>query len=96
MKLLKEEYVREAIYGCENNDYKLICRAGRIIRGISKGIYDIDVEDSIKCYFKVSLYRRFMRAYTRYIIANPNEIDLFAKDLGINSMSNEENTNIID
>lgn len=32
MKTLKEQYVREAMEGCVNNDYKLICRAGRIVQ----------------------------------------------------------------
>lgn len=96
MKTLKEEYVREAMDGCVNNNYKLICRAGRIVQGFSEGIYDIDVEDNIKRYFKASLYRKFMRAYARYILANPNCIDLMASDLCINSMANGESTGIID
>ena len=96
MKTLKEEYVREAMDGCVNDHYILICRAGRIIQGLSEGIYDIDVEDNIKRYFKASLYRKFMRAYTRYILANPDKVDLMAENLCINSMANGESTGIID
>lgn len=96
MKTLREEYVEEAMQGCVNNDYKLICRAGRIIQGLSEGIYDINVEDTIKRYLKASLYRKFMRAYTRYILANPNCIDLIARDLSIYSMANGESTGIRD
>lgn len=90
MKTLKEQYVREAMEGCVNNDYKLICRARRIIQGLSEGIYDIDVEDNIKRYFKAYLYRKFMRAYTHYILNNPNSIQTIAKDICISSMANGE------
>lgn len=96
MKTLKEQYVREAMEGCVNNDYKLICRAGRIVQGLNAGLYDIDVEDNIKQFFKASLYRKFMRAYTRYILNNPNCVDLIASDLSIYSMANGESTGIRD
>lgn len=96
MKTLKEEYVREAMDGCVNNDYKLICRAGRIVQGLSEGVYDIDAENRIKRFVKASLYRKFMRAYARYIITNPNGTDLMASDLCINSIANGESTGIKD
>lgn len=90
MKTIKKEYVEEAMQGCVNNDYKLICRAARIVQGLNEGLYDIDVEDNIKRCFKASLYRKFMRAYTRYILNNPNSIKELAKDICISTMSNGE------
>lgn len=90
MKTLTEVYVKEAIDGCVENDYKLICRTGRILQGLAEGIYDIDVEDNIKRYLKASLYRKFMRAYSRYIINNPNSIEDIARDICIASMENGE------
>lgn len=90
MKTLRKEYVEEAMQGCVNNDYKLICRAARIVQGLNEELYDIDVEDNLKRYFKASLYRKFMRAYTRYILNNPNSIQAIAKDICISAMANGE------
>lgn len=96
MKLLKKKYIDEAMQGCLDNDYKLICRAARIVQGLAEGGYDIDIEDNIKRCYKASLYRKFMRAYTRYVLDNPNRlgIDLTADDICISSMENGESTGI--
>ena len=94
MKTLKEQYVRETMEGCVNDDYKFICRAGRIIQGLAEGGYDIDIEDNIKRSFKASLYRKFMRAYTRYILNNPNAINTISQDICISSMANGAYTGV--
>ena len=96
MKTLRKEYVEEAMQGCLNDDYKLICRAGRIIQGLAEGGYEIDVEDRIKRCYKASLYRKFMRAYTRYVLNNPNCVQDLARDICISSMENGEYTGIKD
>lgn len=96
MRTLKLDYVREAMKGCVNTDYKMICRAGRILSGLAEGYYDIDVEDNMKRSFKCSLYRKFMRAYTRYIIANPNAVQDLAVDCSFTSMIDGEFTGIVE
>lgn len=96
MRTLKLDYVREAMNGCVENDYKMICRAGRILSGLAEGGYEIDVEDNMKRAFKCSLYRKFMRAYTRYIIANPNAVQAIAIDCSFTSMIYGEYTGIIE
>lgn len=94
MKTLRKKYVEEAMQGCINNDYKLICRAAKIVQDLNEGRCDIDVEDNIKRCFKASLYRKFMRAYTRYILNNPNSIQTIAQDICISSMANGEHIGI--
>ena len=96
MKTLRKEYVEEAMQGCLENDYKLICRAARIVQGLVEGGYEIDVEDNIKRCYKASLYRKFMRAYTRYVLSNPNCVQELARDICISSMENGEYTGIKD
>ena len=96
MRTLKLDYVREVITGCVENDYKMICRAGRILLGLAEGHYDIDVKENIKRSFKCSLYRKFMRAYTRYIIANPNAVQSLAIDCSFTSMIDGEYTGIVE
>lgn len=96
MRTLKLDYVKEAMDGCVKNDYKMICRAGRILLGLTEGHYDIVVEDNMKRAFKCSLYRKFMRAYTRYIIANPNSVQSLSIDCCFTSMINGEQTGIIE
>lgn len=96
MKTLRKEYVEEAMQGCLDNDYKLICRTARIVQGLAEGGYDIDVEDNIKRCYKASLYRKFMRAYTRYVLSNPNCVQELARDICISSMENGEYTGIKD
>lgn len=96
MRTLKLDYVREAMNGCVENDYKLICRAGRILLGLAEGHYDIDVKDNMKRSFKCSLYRKFMRAYTRYIIANPNMVQALAEDCSFTSIIDGKHTGIIE
>lgn len=96
MRTLSLDYVKEALEGCVNNDYKMICRAGRILSGLAEGHYDIEVEANMKRAFKCSLYRKFMRAYTRYIIANPNSIQALSVDCSFTSMIDGEYTGIIE
>ena len=94
MKKIKEEALREIMEGCKNNDYKSICLAGRLLADMASGLKDIEVEESMKRSFKTSLYRKFMRAYTRYILANPNIINHIAVDCSFTSMANDEYTGI--
>jgi hypothetical protein len=94
MKTIKLEYLREIMEGCLNDDYKSICRAGRLLDDIASGLKDIEVEENMKWAFKTSLYRKFMRAYTRYILANPNIINQIAIDCSFTSMVNGECTGI--
>lgn len=89
MKTVKLEYLREIMEGCINNNYKSICQAGRLLDDLASGLKDIEVEESMKRSFKTSLYRKFMRAYTRYILANPNIINQMAIDCSFASMANE-------
>lgn len=90
MKKIKEEYLREIMEGCVNNDYNSICLAGKLLNDLASGLKDIEVEERMKMFFKTSLYRKFMRAYTRYILANPNMINQIAMDCSFTSMANGE------
>ena len=83
MKRIKEEALREIMEGCVNNDYKSICKAGRLLS-----------EERVRGFLKTSLYRKFMRAYTRYILANPNVINQIAVDCSFTSMIDGEYTGI--
>ena len=94
MKRIKEEALREIMEGCVNNDYKSICKAGRLLSDLASGLKDIEVEERMKSHFKMSLYRKFMRAYTRYILANPNVINQIAVDCSFTSMIDGEYTGI--
>ena len=94
MKTYNLEYVREAMEGCVNNDYKLICRAGRLLETFARGSATIDCEDDMIPLLKTSLYRKFMRAYTRYIIANPNCIEHISKDCLFDAMANGNSISI--
>ena len=94
MKTYTVQYVRETMDGCVNNDYKLICRAGRLLESFARNAATIDCEDDIKFYYITSLYRKFMRAYTRYIIANPNCIESISEDCIFNAMANGDSIGI--
>ena len=94
MKVIKIEYLQEIMEGCKQNEYKSICKAGRLLSDLAAGHKDIEVEDRMKAIFKTSLYRKFMRAYTRYILANPNTINSLAVDCSFTSMANGEYTGI--
>lgn len=94
MKRVTLEYIREIFEGCKNNDYNSICKAGRLVNDIIEGLKDIDVEDRMKRSFKTSLYRKFMRAYTRYIISNPNAIKQISIDCSFTSMIDGEYSGI--
>lgn len=94
MKKVKVEYLREIMEGCINNDYNSICKAGRLLSDLASGLKDIEAEENIKSYLKTSLYRKFMRAYTRYILANPNVINHIAVDCSFTSMVDGEYTGI--
>jgi hypothetical protein len=94
MKTIKLEYLREIMEGCVNNDYNSICQAGRLLDDLASGLKDIEVEESMKRSFKTSLYRKFMRAYTRYILANHNVINQIAVDCSFASMADGEYTGI--
>lgn len=94
MKTIKLEYLREIMEGCKDNDYKSICKAGRLVCDLASGLKDVEVEDRMKNSFKTSLYRKFMRAYTRYILANPNVITQIAIDCSFTAIVNGEFTGI--
>lgn len=94
MKTIKLEYLREIMEGCVNNDYQSICKAGRLVCDFSTGLKDVEVEDRMKNSFKTSLYRKFMRAYTRYILANPNSIQDLAIDCSFTAIVDGEYTGI--
>ena len=94
MKTVRLEYLREIMEGCVNNDYKSICRAGRLLDDLASGLKDIEVEERMKKSFKTSLYRKFMRAYTRYILANPNSIQDLAIDCSFTAIVAGEYTGI--
>lgn len=93
MKTFKLDYVKEAMEGCVNNDYKMICRAAKLLDAFSRGC-KIDCEDNVENIFKTSLYRKFMRAYTRYILSNPNIIKDISIDCMFTSMHDGEYTGI--
>lgn len=94
MKKIKEEALREIMEGCVGNDYKSICKAGRLLSDLASGLIDIEAEDRMRGFLKMSLYRKFMRAYTRYILANPNVINQIAVDCSFTSIANGEYTGI--
>lgn len=94
MKRIKEEAFREIMEGCIDNDYKSICKAGRLLSDLASGLKDIEAEERVRGFLKTSLYRKFMRAYTRYILANPNVINQIAVDCSFTSIANGEYTGI--
>lgn len=94
MKTIKIEHLQEIMRGCIDNDYKSICQAGRLLSDLASGLKDIEAEDRMKSHFKTSLYRKFMRAYTRYILANPQVINQIAVDCSFTSMACGEYTGI--
>lgn len=97
MRTLPFDYVNEAMQGCIKNDYDMICRAGEILLGLAEGSCDIEVDkDYMKIAFKCTLYRRFMRAYTRYIIANPSYVQSLSIDCFFSSKINGEYVGIIE
>ena len=94
MKRIKEEALREIMEGCVNDDYKSICKAGRLLSDLASGLKDIEAEERMRGFLKTSLYRKYMRAYTRYILTNPNVINQIAVDCSFTSMANREYTGI--
>lgn len=94
MKRIKEEALREIMEGCMSDDYKSICKAGRLLSDLAFGLKDIEAEERVRGFLKTSLYRKFMRAYTRYILANPNSINQIAVDCSFTSMIDGEYTGI--
>ena len=94
MKTIKIEHLQEIMRGCIDNDYKSICQAGRLLSDLASGVKDIEAEDRIKSFLKASLFRKFMRAYTRYILTNPNVINQIAVDCSFTAMNNGEYTGI--
>ena len=94
MKTIKIEHLQEIMRGCIDNDYKSICQAGRLLSDLASGLKDIEAEDRIKSFLKTSLYRKYMRAYTRYSLANPQIINQIAIDCSFTSMANGEYTGI--
>ena len=94
MKRIKEEALHEIMEGCVNDDYKSICKAGRLLSDIAFGLKDIEAEERMRDFLKTSLFRKFMRAYTRYILANPQIINQIAIDCSFTSMANGEYTGI--
>lgn len=80
--------------GCQQNNYQCICIAGRLLSDLASGLKDIEAEERMKSYFKTSLFRKFMRAYTRYILANPDKINQIAVDCSFTSMADGEYTGI--
>ena len=92
MKQYRLEAIEEIMNGCVNNDYKSICKAGRLI----ENGYTIDCDPNMIRAYKSSLYRKFMRAYTRYIQLNPHCIKDIATDCCFNNFANVENVGIWD
>lgn len=96
MIILKLDYIKEAMNGCVKNDYKMIRRAGQILLGLAEGYYDINIEDDMKRALKGILYKKFMRAYTRYVIANPNSIHSLSIDCCFASIIHGEYAGIVE
>ena len=94
MNRIKEEALREIMEGCMSDDYKSICKAGRLLSELASGLKDIEAEERMRGFLKTSLYRKFMRAYTRYILTNPNVINQIAIDCSFTSMADGEYTGI--
>ena len=94
MKRIKEEALREIMEGCVNDNYKSICKAGRLLSDLAFGLKDIEAEERMRGFLKTSLFRKFMRAYTRYILANPQVISQIAMDCSFTAMNNGEYTGI--
>lgn len=90
MKQYRLEAIVNIMNGCTNNDYKSICKAGRLI----ENGYTIDCDPNMIRKYKSSLYRKFMRAYTRYVLSNPNCIKDIASDCCFNQFENGENVGI--
>lgn len=89
MRYYTLQYVKETIEGIDNN-YKLICRASKLLGNFAKGAAMIDCKDDMKSHYVSLLYRRFMHAYTNYIVANPNCIKSLLEDCEFNATCNGE------
>ena len=89
MKNYDLNYVQKAMQGCVDNNYKMICRAARILEGLARG-NSINCEDKMKTYYISSLYRKFLRSYTRYILNNPNAILDISRDCNFSAIAGGE------
>ena len=88
------EYLTCVMQGCKSDDYQSICKASMLLTALATGREDIEVEPEMRRIYIDSLYRKFMRAYTRYILANPNSLHQISEDCNFTSMSNGEYTGI--
>ena len=79
------EYLTSVMQGCKSDDYQSICKASSLLRALAMGREDIQVEPEMRRIYIDSLYRKFMRAYTRYILANPHMIKTVSEDLSFMS-----------
>lgn len=74
MKQYTKEAIERIMMGCQNDDYNSIVSASRIICIFVEGNADIDCDPVMKPIMKISLWRKFMRAYSRFIRNNPHAI----------------------
>lgn len=93
MKTYRLTAIQETMQGCVENEYKSIVRASYFLIGFLRG-NDIDCDEKMKPFIKESLYRKYMRAYSRYIKNNPNIIKEISEDCCFSSMMNGEYTGI--
>ena len=74
MKQYTKKAINEIMRGCQNDDYNSVVTASRIICKLSEGNADIDCDPVMKPIMKISLWEKFMRAYSRFIRNNPHAI----------------------
>ena len=86
MKQYTKQVINKIMRGCQNDDYTSIVSASRIICKFIEGSADIDCDSEMKDFMKISLWRNFMRAYSRYIKNNPNAILCISIDCIFSSM----------
>lgn len=79
------EYLIHIMQGCKADDYQSICKASMLLTALAAGREDIEVEPEMRRIYIDSLYRKFMRAYTRYILANPNSLHQISEDCNFTS-----------
>lgn len=94
MKQYTKEAIERVMQGCQNDDSNSIVMASRIICKFIEGNADIDCDPVMKPIMKISLWRKFMRAYSRFIRTNPHAITTMSIYCFFSSIVNGEHKGI--
>lgn len=94
MKQYTKEAIERIMQGCQNDDYNSVVSASRIICRFIEGDADIDCDPVMKPIMKISLWEKFMRAYSRFIRNNPHAITNISIDCFFSSIIKGERKGI--